>query len=177
MGCYVKKPLVEVGGFELLFNYWFHRVPWGCCRAGPPHCVAPTGGCTPAGCGGPREKTPEGPASLFYALQQPPWRVKTTKRREVRTFSGRERERNKAQARAPGAQNHTRRCPEPDRREAQRRRHGAKRQRWAIGQDEPNSTFIRRRGGRERWEKKAADGRRRRRGGRAEMQLTVFQVA
>lgn len=44
---------------------------------------------------------------------------------------------------------------------------------WAIRQDCLSSTSIR--GDGKRWEKTAADGRRRR--GRAEMQLTVFQVA
>lgn len=103
---------------------------------------------------GPKDTTEE-PTSLFYSLWQEPLGTKLPRegKKEITKMTCQHSQRQRAgKHRTPAAAR-------------------------AIRQECLSSTFSTGRGDGERWEKTAADGRRRRRRrGRAEMQLTVFQV-
>lgn len=143
----LHKELLKVGVFQLLYNYQFHRALV---------CVQ------------------SAPGDSFALL---PTRTKAMNRRKMRIFRSRGRERTNGQVKHPGLgakiTSRNIQSQQPEKRAG--RGMQPKQQSWAIGQQQLNSTFITRTGDREGWEKTAADGRRRRRG-RAEMQLTVFQV-
>lgn len=142
----LHKELLKIGFFQLLHNCQFH-ITLQCVHSAP--------------------------GDGFALL---PKRTKAINRRKMRIFCGRRRKRTNRQVKHPGLGAKIMSRVSTANNQASMQRHTAKQQSWAIGQQQLNSTFIRRTGDREGWEKTAADGRRRRRG-RAEMQLTVFQVA